>query len=122
MITKEMLLTASNYSRRCENYRGVLTTKEAEDYLKENNEIIEISNVRKGMIFFTDDHCFGVHVIPDDWVPCTARIPQQIRPRKGLSDGVIRTAEQYISIFDDWHQITSIDELIHILSLDNYDA
>lgn len=117
MITKEMLLNSSAYSKRCENYRGVLTTKEAEDYLKERDSVVVIQRVYDGTFFFTDDHCFGVHVLPKDWVPCTSQIPQRVKkPREGLDDGIIKSVKQYISVYEHGHQVTSIDELVTLLN------
>ena len=72
--------------------------------------------VDNGSFFFTDDHCFGVNVLPDPWVPCTSNIPRRITPRPGIEDGIIDTLEKYVQLFENGHQITSIDQLVDILN------
>lgn len=116
MITKEMLLNSSAYSKWCENYRGILTTKEAEYYLKERDAIVVIECMLDGKFFFSDDHCFGIHVLPKDWVPYTYRIPHRVKPREGLEDSTIKSVKQYVSVYQRGHQITTIDELVELLN------
>lgn len=120
MFTKEALLTASNFSKNFKGpypYRGVLTTEEAVDYINQFKSLVTITNVRTDQYFFTEDHCFGVNVLPDEWVPCTARIPQVVSKRPELSDGIIDDLEKYCKVFFRYHQqISSIDELVSILN------
>lgn len=124
MITKEQLLMASYSGKRCceKNipYKGVLTTEEAKLYLRDHRGLICISNVYTNQFFFSDDHCFGVYVLPDEWVPCTSKIPQLAKEREGLEDGIIDTVEKYNFVYNkDNHQITTIDELVKILNQEN---
>ncbi len=113
--TKKEILEANN--KRCG--RGVLTSEEAyERSFNTHNLIVLSSSFRdKPIFFFSDDHCFGVNVLPDNIVPCTMSFPHTVKERPGLEDGVIDSIEKYIQIFEkDTRQIKSIDELVDYLN------
>lgn len=118
MIAKEQLLTASAFSQWVKEYKGVLTSAEAFEHARApRGRLTVIRSLKANKFFFSDDHCFGVHVLPEHFVPCTMEFPRRIVPREGLEDGWVDTIEKYIRIFQkDCEQITSIEELVDFLN------
>lgn len=57
--------------------------------------------------FFTIDHCQSLGddsgksdiLKDDDWVPVSFGIPMYVKPRESVPDGIVRTKEQYVSVF-----------------------
>lgn len=69
-------------------------------------------------VFFSDDHCFGYGVLPEQWVPCTTYLPLSCVPRPSLPGGVIRTVEDYVSVFHDPETlvIETLEELMNYVN------
>lgn len=53
------------------------------------------------VMFYSDNHIFGVGRLPKNCVPCTTRIPYHIAPRPGFEDGYLATAADIIR-FDEY--------------------
>ena len=110
---KEHLLasSASRFSKL-----GVLTTGQAKEQMMQLQRITTISMYTESgeTWFFTDDHCFGVNLLPSSFVPCSASLPMKITPREGFESGVIDTLEKYVSIFHKGKQLTNIDEVVDL--------
>ena len=120
MYTKEALLAASTFGKQT-GCKGVLTSEEsfarAISLERRQGTLIVISNMEEGLFFFSDDHCFGVDVLPENWVHCTVTFPLSVKARAGLEDGIVDTIEKYIFVFQrDDRQICCIDELINVLN------
>lgn len=112
-ITKDMLF--ERYKRRNYDRKGVLTKEEASIRSNESYDIITIEN--DDYFFFSDDHCFGVNVLPEQWCPCTVSFPLHVTPRDSVPDGIVCTIEQFLSVFNKHQiQINSVDELIDIIN------
>jgi hypothetical protein len=116
-------LMSSHAAKQCIKngipYKGVITTEEAKDYVTARKQLVTVTSRHddKSRFFFTTDHCFGVYVMPDDFVPCTTQFPTYVTPRPGCEDGVVDTVEKYLSVFkEDATQITSIEELCEYLN------
>ncbi len=126
MVTKEQLLKASAFSGISKSYKGVFTTEKAKEYLESNlarigrSSLTIISSMKTNSFFFSDDHCFGIDIAEmkeKGFVPCTAQIPLHVKERESLPSGVVRTIEEYITIFHrDEKQINSIEELVELLN------
>lgn len=111
-----MLVSASPFVER-NGVKGILTSEEAFVRAKRTKTVVVISSFEEKKFFFSDDHCFGVRVLPGHWVPSTSVFPMSVTPRPGLEDGIIDTIEKYISVFEkEREQINSIDELIDVLN------
>ena len=116
MYAKEMLVSSSPFAER-NGVKGILTSAEALARAKRTKTVVVISSFEEKKFFFSDDHCFGVRVLPEHWVPSTSVFPMSVKPRPGLEDGIIDTIEKYISVFEKGReQINSIDELIDVLN------
>lgn len=123
MYTKEDLLNASPAGvirRRNGNpYYGVLTTEQAQQHHERypNRSVVIVADVYTDVFFLSDDHCFGVGVLPKGFVPTSHQIPKEVVPRPGLEDGVISTVKQLVQIFEhDRTQIETLDELVVFLN------
>lgn len=116
MITKGMLLQRSAYFVNDEYY-GVLSFRKAKERLARKRTVITICSEKDNMYFFTEDHSFGIGVLPRHWVPCTAQLPMNVFPRPGLESGLVDTIEKYMIIFHRHHRcIYSIDDLLYHLN------
>ena len=117
MYTAEQLNTASHFSKstKC---KGILTPAEALEYARCRGSLVAItSRDLEGVIFFTDDHCFGVGVLPSHFIPCTSSFPMHVVPRAKLPDGVINSIEKYLDIFGSGHRVIStMEELLEHLN------
>lgn len=123
MFTKEDLLNASHKGIACRRdgrpYYGVITTEQAIQHHKcfPNHSVTIIADVDNNVFFFTDDHCFGVGVLPARFVPTSHRLPKKIVARPGLEDGIVSTVEHLIQIYEyDRKQIHTLDELVECLN------
>ena len=123
MYTKEDLLNASPagvIARRSGNpYYGVMNTEQARQYHQRypTRSVVDIADVYTDVFFFSDDHCFGVGVLPKGFVPTSHRIPKEVVARPGLEDGIITTVEQLIQVYEhDRTQLETIDELVVFLN------
>jgi len=73
----------------------------------DRGDLTIISNMEKEQFFLTIDHCQRYSDISErsrimednGWVPVTCHIPMYVKPRASVPDGVIRTKEEYISVF-----------------------
>ena len=114
MFTAEQLLNAVGRPAY------VLTKAEAQNRAnnmpRQSTFISVVNNVHR-VAFFTNDHCFGYDVLPDDFTSCTIVVPQTVAPRKGLESGTITNIEEYIFVYyDDLKIIESVEELVELLN------
>lgn len=133
MYDKETLLNASHMAKYISKnggyYKGVISKNEQEGRLVNhclNRSIITVScfdtsvpkdQPARSIYFFTDDHCFGVGVLPEGFVPCTSVFPHSVCPRPGLEDGLVDTLDKYIEVYHkNDTRIESIDELVEFLN------
>lgn len=114
MFTAEQLLNA------VDRPTYVLTKAEAQNRannMPRQSTFISVVNRSKGVAFFTNDHCFGYDVLPDDFTSCTSVVPQTVVPRKGLESGVITNIDEYVAVYyDDCRIIESTQELVDYLN------
>lgn len=116
--TKEQLLTNSSMSKTLardgRKIKGVLTNHEQNQLAAAGRTFQVISD--RNVFFFTDDYCMTVNILPD-FVPSSTVCPHYVKMRPSLPDGCIRTAEDFIKIYEqDKRQITSMDELVTYLN------
>jgi hypothetical protein len=121
MITKEQLLNASTTGKRSHGrpLLGVLTKQQAEERVRSKGRLTSISNRydENEVLFFSDDHCFGVGVLPDGWVSSSSTLPNTVVPREGLEDGIVNTVDKNLFIFHKQARvIQSIEELVEYLN------
>lgn len=91
---------------------GVLSREEAKSRAQRTGTVIIISSMKDKTFFYSDDHCFGYKVLPDNFVPCTTSLPMSVVAREGLEDGIIDTLEKYESVFcDGYTRIESLEQL-----------
>lgn len=120
MFTVEQLMNASHRPS------SVISKAEAQERMmalsrtmafSRQGTFVSVSNRNHGIAFFTNDHCFGIGVLPKDFVACTSVVPQNVAPRKGLESGVITNIDEYIAIYyDDCRIIESTQELVDYLN------
>lgn len=116
------MITMQQLVRSIRKYNGVITKEQAASLLSRHGRITTRSvsgDNSKGhciekVVFFSDDHCFGHNVLPKEWVPVTTYLPLSCVPRPGLTDGVIRTVEDYITVYHDPETlvIETMEELV----------
>ena len=97
---------------------GVLNDHQALQYFANHGErsLVTISSHKHNVFFFSDDHCFGYGVLPDDFVACTGRFPTKCEPRESIPNGIVDTLEKYIALYHvGERQITTIEELVELL-------
>lgn len=119
MITVQQLVRSI---RNPDKHDGVITKGQASFLLARHGRITTHAvsgDNSKGhciskAVFFSDDHCFGYNVLPKEWVPGTSYLPFTCVPRPGLPDGVVRTVEDYITVFHDPETlvIETMEELV----------
>lgn len=119
MITVQQLVKSI---RNPDKYDGLITKGQASFLLSRHGYITTHTvsgDNSKGyciskVVFFSDDHSFGYGVLPKEWVPCTSYLPFACVPRPGLPDGVVRTVEDYITVFHDPETlvIETMEELV----------
>lgn len=101
MYTKEDLLKASPLYNICkkqnQNYFGVLKLEQAKEASVKEKRIVTISD--RNVLFFTDDHCFGLGYLPDKFVACTTYFPYKIKNKESFPIELIETLEDYITVF-----------------------
>ena len=114
MFTVEQLMNASHRPS------SVISKAEAQGRmmaLSRQGTFISVSNRNHGIVFFTNDHCFGVGVLPKDFFTCTSVLPENVAPRKGLESGVITNIDEYVAVYyDDCRIIESTQELVDYLN------
>ena len=114
MFTVEQLMNASHRPS------SVISKADAQGRmmaLSRQGTFISVVNRSKGVAFFTNDHCFGYDVLPDDFTSCTSVVPQTVVPRKGLESGVITNIDEYVAVYyDDCRIIESTQELVDYLN------
>ena len=114
MFTVEQLMNASHRPS------SVISKADAQERmiaLSRQGTFISVVNRSKGVAFFTNDHCFGVGVLPKDFFTCTSVLPENVAPRKGLESGVITNIDEYIAVYyDDCRIIESTQELVDYLN------
>lgn len=64
--------------------------------MKKFNEIVIIFNVETNEFFFTTDHC---QETTNEWVPVTYYLPINVKERKELPTGIVKTKEDLVNIF-----------------------
>lgn len=114
MFTVEQLMNASHRPS------SVISKADAQERmmaLSRQGTFISVCNRNHGIVFFTNDHCFGVGVLPKDFFTCTSVLPENVAPRKGLESGVITNIDEYIAVYyDDCRIIESTQELVDYLN------
>ena len=123
MITIEQLVKSI---RNPDKHDGVITKDQATSLLASHGRItthtVSGDNYKgrciSKAVFFSDDHCFGLDVLPSGWVPGTSYLPFTCVPRPGLSSGVVRTVEDYITVFHDPETlvIETMEELVDYIN------
>lgn len=61
--------------------------------------VIIISNRKRGVYFFSTDHCQNTKHLGKGWVPVTHYLPQYVVPRPGFENGWLYTKEDIKTIF-----------------------
>lgn len=51
-------------------------------------------------VFFTGDHCYMYPDLPENVVPSSTYLPMSVTPRPGLEDGIVRTFDDYLRVFE----------------------
>lgn len=59
--------------------------------------IITIGNYQKKQFFFSIDHYQAG--LSNNWVPVTAQLPFEVKPREALPTGIITNKEEYKKVF-----------------------
>lgn len=123
MITVQQLVKSI---RNPGKHDGVITKDQAASLLASHRRITTHTlsgDSSKGQciskaVFFSDDHCFGLDVLPNGWVPATSYPPFTCVPRLGLPSGVVRTVEDYITVFHDPETlvIETMEELVDYIN------
>lgn len=98
----------------------VLNYEEAMKYLETDKTIMCVKNSGLGVYFFTDNYLIGrlkeIRIIPPGFVPSSGGLPLEVTPREGLADGIIKTLDDYISVFcKNLRRLETVDELVDLL-------
>lgn len=74
-----------------------------------------VALIGNGTVFFlSDDASFGHGVLPKDFYAISMPLPSVAEPRPGLESGMIRTAEDVITVYTEPNerQLNTLDELV----------
>ena len=118
-MDKKQLLATIQFNKLIPTGLGksVLTTEEVQQLLDNGKTRIEAYSNGQAF-FFTDNY----YLLPGNigWkglVPSSTACPMSVAPRKGLEDGIIKDAKDFILVFEyDTRQLTTVDELVDYLS------
>lgn len=123
MFTVEQLMNASHHPSsvisKAEAQERMMALSRMMAFSRQGTfiSVISVCNRNHGIVFFTNDHCFGIGVLPKDFFTCTSVLPENVAPRKGLESGVITNIDEYIAVYyDDCRIIESTQELVDYMN------
>mgnify|MGYP003408655709 FL=1 len=95
----------------------ILTREEARQHALEKGVIRTVSNSEYKVYCYTNKHGFGWPILPNNFVPVSSYLPQEVVPREGLETGIVSTEEEYAFVYKQGYKlIETIDELVDYLN------
>lgn len=99
-------------------YKGILSRDELKRYISHNKKIIEIivytTEKSPDIIYFTDDSlsCKVFGISHENSSQITNSFPFNVKPRKGVEDGIVDTLEKYLIVFHDTETLVSHEIIV----------
>lgn len=115
-ITVEML----KFSNASKLPTYVLTTEQAKERFINGKSLIT-HTLRDALTgaetwFFSNSHMYGYGVLPSAFVPTTAYLPMTVTPREQVPSGVVRTIEDFMAVFTEGRQLTTVEEVVDFVN------